>query len=247
MSCSSYFCMMRSAAIDIGNTRIKVGLFDNGRLVEQLYSAHRDTEDASNAIRSFGPKRIISSSTADEEFTIEELIPEGCHYRVLDPSTPVPIEVDYDRNLLGQDRLANAIVGDKLNSKASLVIDAGTCVTYDWTANGIYMGGSISPGFRMRLIAMHHFTGRLPLIEELDLTEPVGKDTQGAMSNGAFQGLVYEIDGVIKDFLSRFPEGKAFLTGGDCTILADAIENDIFADPWLTVVGLHGILEYNNA
>lgn len=240
-------CEMNSAAIDIGNTRIKIGLFENGELIEVVISDHQDLIEATEAIKKHAPEHIISSSTADEELDITELIPSSAEYLQLSPTTRVPIEVDYDRNTLGQDRLANSVAGNIQNSTASLVIDAGTCVTYDWTVDGVYLGGSISPGFRMRLYAMHQFTGRLPLIEELDLTEHIGKDTQGAMSNGAFQGLVYEVQGIIKDFQTRFPEGSIFLTGGDQSILADAIENNIFADPWLTLVGLNGILEYNNA
>lgn len=92
---------------------------------------------------------------------------------------------------------------------------------------------------------MHHFTGRLPLIEEIRMTDIIGKDTIEAMSSGAIQGLILEVKGVISEFHTRYPEGSVYLTGGDATLLAEPIENDIFADPLLTLIGCNVILEHN--
>jgi type III pantothenate kinase len=59
--------------------------------------------------------------------------------------------------------------------------------------------------------------------------------------------MIKEIDGIISLFKERFPEGSVLMTGGDSLLFADAIENDIFADPLLTLKGLYGILQFNNA
>jgi len=236
---------MRSIAVDIGNTRIKAGLFLNGNLSEDLIIEHDRLKDLSAWLKEARPTHLIYSSTAAESFDISGIIPAGVEVLKLNAQIPVPIAVDYDRSTLGQDRLANAVAGHSLDPNASLVIDAGTCVTYDWTIAGTYIGGSIAPGMHMRLQAMHQFTGRLPLIEELHETDLIGKDTVEAMSSGAIQGMILEIKGVISEFHARYPQGSVYLTGGDAALLAEPIENDIFADPLLTLVGCNAILEHN--
>lgn len=236
---------MRTLAIDIGNTRIKAGVFENNELGEALIVDHIGLEKLSNWIHVQEVSTIIYSSTASESVDVTALIPQGMKTLSIDPHIKVPIRTDYDRHTLGQDRLANAVAGHTLNPTASLVIDAGTCITYDWTVEGVYLGGSIAPGIHMRLEAMHRFTGRLPLFEEIRFTDLIGSTTEESMISGAFQGLILETQGVISEFQTRYPQGKVYLTGGDATLLAEPIENDIFADQLLTLVGLNAILEYN--
>jgi len=80
----------------------------------------------------------------------------------------LPITLKYETpETLGTDRLAAALAATVFfPGENTLVINAGTCLTTDFvTDKSEYIGGSIAPGLRMRLRAMHHFTGRLPLIE----------------------------------------------------------------------------------
>lgn len=238
---------MRSVAIDIGNTRIKTALFIDGQIHECGYFHNESPNPLVSWLSKVAPEDLIISSTAAKDKNIDSLINKEIRTFKLSIDTPLPIKNEYRAKTLGQDRIANAVAGHLSNQKASLVIDAGTCITYDWTVNGSYLGGSISPGMHMRLKAMHHFTGRLPMIKDPRTDILIGKDTEESMRSGSFFGIVNELHGIISTFKERFPQGSVLLTGGDSLLFADTIENDIFADPLLTLKGLYGILQFNNA
>lgn len=149
---------------------------------------------------------------------------------VLDENTPLPITNTYKTpKTLGKDRLA-AVIGayfldETTSKKPTLVIDAGTCITFDFINaiqdRGIYEGGSISLGLQMRFKALNHFTANLPLFQPNEtLPTPVGKTTEGAMQSGVQFGLMAEIRGII-DFYQE--NGKKELDivvcGGDAILL----------------------------
>ena len=234
--------MIKAYAVDIGNTAIKCAFFEQGEVVNHLRIAHDKTDILVSFLEIEARIPIIISSTASKDIQVPAAALKGRKVIHLDKVTPIPISLDYDRSGLGLDRLANAVAGNSLNPPASLVIDAGTCITYDYTVAGTYMGGNISPGLDMRLKAMHSFTGRLPLLEKSDQVRYVGKDTKQAMQGGALIGIQLELDGIITEFYSRYPHGKVYLTGGDGPLLAERIENAIFAAPFLTLKGLYEIL-----
>jgi type III pantothenate kinase len=232
--------------LDIGNSLAKCALFDGDEL-SSMEKVPLDAIDHLQPFLSIHPAApiIISSTAADDVRPSSDALGDR---RVLqfDPSTPVPIAVDYPRSTLGLDRLANAVAAHSLSPMGSLVIDAGTCITYDYTISGIYQGGNISPGWAMRLKAMHEFTGRLPLLEAIPAQVYESKDTESAMKSGAFIGLLAEMDHIINEFKTRYEGMNVYLTGGDERILGERLENAIFAAPFLTLKGLHEILKHNN-
>src|SRR5699024_1392470 len=127
-----------------------------------------------------------------------------------------------------------------------LVVDAGTCVTYDFIdAAGAYHGGAISPGLTMRYKAMHTFTEKLPLLERIKEAPLIGGNTQDSMHSGVLLGIAYEVDGYINAYRESFPDLITVLTGGDAQFLRDTIKNDIFVNTNLLLDGLLNILNYN--
>ncbi len=123
--------------------------------------------------------------------------------------------------------------------KAVLIVDAGTCVTYDLlTADGTFAGGNIAPGIRLRLRAMHEHTGKLPLIDDAGETPEIGFSTETAMRAGAVLGVAYEIEGYIARLNKVYPDLFVFLTGGDALKLAAKIKSRIFVDENLVLTGL---------
>jgi len=147
--------------------------------------------------------KIIYSKTSDKfDDYIEKLT---CSYEtlVLDNTTLLPIQIDYKTpETLGRDRIAGVVGARSLYpDQASLVIDAGTCITYDVIdADGVYGGGQICPGLHMRLKAMHHFTDKLPLIEWESGFEMIGKSTEECMVSGAILGTINEMKAFIADY-----------------------------------------------
>jgi type III pantothenate kinase len=97
----------------------------------------------------------------------------------------------------------------------------------------------------MRLQAMHTFTGKLPLIPLENKADLIGNDTKSNMLTGVLYAAGKEIDGIIDEYLVKFPEMNIIITGGDADLLVYRLKNEIFAIPNFTLIGLNHILEYN--
>jgi len=166
----------------------------------------------------------------------------------LSSDTPVPITNRYRTpETLGSDRLAAVIGASSLRpGKDLLIIDAGTCITYEVIdARGNYWGGNIAPGMQMRLRALHEFTARLPLVEAEGEVPGMGYSTETAIRSGVLRGMKYEIEGYIKSMRSKFPHLEVFLTGGNRINFDTNIKNLIFTDKYIVPRGLNKILNYN--
>ena len=169
---------------------------------------------------------------------------------VFDHFTSIPVTNTYDTpETLGKDRLAAIIAAQKMfPGKAVLVVDIGTCITYDLiNQNKEYLGGNISPGWMMRIQAMHRYTDKLPLVEKIIHPDLIGKSTVKALQNGSFYGTKGEIESFIRQFDKRFKGLKVIFTGGDAQLFLDHMESKIIIRPHLVLEGLNEILKYNAA
>ncbi|NNK40613.1 MAG: type III pantothenate kinase, partial [Winogradskyella sp.] len=127
-----------------------------------------------------------------------------------------------------------------------LIIDAGTCVTYDFITNdNNYIGGAISPGLSMRYRALNTFTAKLPLLNVQQPKSVVGKTTESSIHSGVVNGIVLEIDGVIDQYKEQFGDLTVILTGGDGKFLSNQLKNSIFANSNFLLQGLNYILQFN--
>ena len=241
-----------NAAIDLGNTFAKIGWFGNETLIEARYKIPLD-ELLETVMQQLPEQAILSSTSHDTQSYADLLQKLGVRVVQLSPSLPLPIGKEYDTpQTLGADRLAAAVGAKVLFPEDScLVIDMGTCVTYDWVSvEAVFQGGIISPGLRMRFQAMHTFTKRLPLIDIgakgfSGFPDLVGKSTQSAMQSGVFNGLLAEIEGFIERYKRERGECQVLLCGGDAPLFENSLKNRIFAAPNLVLVGLNRILQYN--
>ena len=148
---------------------------------------------------------------------------------------------------LGLDRLA-AVIGaaSEYPKKKCLVVDIGTCMTYDYIDHkGNYYGGNIAPGAELRLMSMHHFTSALPLVKRKWNEEMLGKSTKTAIQNGAIWGMKLEIEGFIKTLTSKKGKITVLLTGGDASYFGEILDSEIFVASNLLLKGLHEILKFN--
>lgn len=238
--------------IDIGNTRAKLAVFEGDKLIEAVVCLKEELVNAKNyLLREFPeisdgilanvaePKNSVIGSLAGLKGTTIEL----------SPKTPIPFINKYDTpETLGLDRIALAAGAvNHFPHKNVLVIDAGTCVTYDIISKDKeYLGGAISPGLNMRFRAINNFTANLPLLrassEEVD---PIGKSTVQSLHLGVTQGLIYEIQGFITQYQADHSDLTVILTGGDAEILSKRLKNTIFVAKNFLSTGLNCILEYN--
>lgn len=240
--------------IDQGNTVCKVAVFDDDQQLIAAQTLQSLTIDGARGwLERYPIQAVIYSSVgprADE--TLAALRAERPDLIELTADTPVPLRLDYARGTLGSDRLAAAVGATLrlgLSGREALVIDAGTAITYEWVdAEGVYRGGNISPGAYLRLKGLHHFTSRLPLITELSIGGEgvsIGRNTQEAITEGVLSGLMYEVEGYIRQLRERDPEALVLLTGGDAELLAARVREPLVLAPNLVLEGLNHILEYN--
>ncbi|MFN8406447.1 MAG: type III pantothenate kinase [Sphingobacteriaceae bacterium] len=248
---------MANLVIDIGNTHTKVAVFNEYKLVsvdhyesltpQDLLTYLNNKNDITYSILS----SVSSSSLAD----LEEILSEQTIYIRFSTNLATSINNQYKSpQTLGLDRLAGMVGAQTLYpGKNCLVIDAGTCITYDVVNHeGIYNGGSISLGIHMRLKALHVFTDKLPLIDFDDsFMFMEGSDTRASILSGVIQGAVLEMQGFITNHISHDASLQVILCGGDAAFFDTRLKNTIFADtlrtePNLVLIGLNDIIRQQN-
>lgn len=236
--------------IDIGNTCVKLVAFDGTSPVEEIRMDSGELFKLNDFCEKYHFRHGIYSSVinlSDEFKRAIEALPFPV-MRLVSGVTPIPIINKYSTpETLGSDRLA-AAVGAFLSVKDSdiLIIDVGTCITYDFVNfKGEYLGGNISPGPTVRLKSLHAFTDALPLIERKGIVSEIGNTTEMAIRNGVMHGVEYEIEGCINDFSSKYPNLLVYLTGGVQLNLRISEKKCIFVDKLIVPKGLNYILLYN--
>lgn len=175
-------------------------------------------------------------------------IASGRRLIALNAGTPLPFRNLYATpQTLGKDRVA-AVAGAlaRFLGQNCLVIDAGTCITYDvLTADGDYLGGNISPGIGLRFRALPVFTAGLPIVEAGETAGLVGNSTETAIRHGVQLGALWEMQGAIEAMQQHWERLNVLLTGGDAEYFAKNLKTRIFASPDLVLEGLNKILTYN--
>ncbi|MGB5821410.1 MAG: type III pantothenate kinase [Saonia sp.] len=236
--------------IDAGNTWVKLAVFEKNSMV---YCEKIDLHDFSKKVKEFFErypdiKRGIISSVGHLDKKDVAVVSIFCNVHVLTHRTNTPFKNSYATpQTLGVDRIALATSAFYFNPHGNtLVIDAGTCITYDMINDyGEYLGGAISPGLNMRYRSMHEQTSKLPLLEPRDILDFIGNTTENSMHSGVISGICHEIDGVIDRYNSRFSDLTVILTGGDAQFLSKRLKNTIFAHSNFLLEGLNYLLEYN--
>ena len=235
---------MNVLAVDIGNTQIKTGLFDTHLLLEaDNFKTLSDLKESKLWLRA----DYIIISNVNHHGEIENTDNKVFY---LTHETSLPIKMNYKTpETLGMDRIAG-IVGawNRFVGNNVLVIDVGTCITYDLIlADGVFEGGVIAPGVEMRAKAMHTFTGKLPLvaIQEMPYTDPPGKSTSECLFHGAFTATLMEMQKMIEFFSEKHKNTVIVLCGGGAEMFVSKLKVHIFAAPEIVLVGLNTILQYN--
>lgn len=236
--------------VDSGNTLVKLAVFEKGALVFDVGIAVKSFVKNIKEIFEKYPKieyAIVSSVGHLEQKDIA-VLSVFCEVHVLSANSKTPFKNSYATpQTLGVDRMALATAAFYHNPKANtLVIDAGSCVTYDIVNDyGEYRGGAISPGLTMRYKALHQQTAKLPLLQPEKLLDFIGNSTETSIHSGVLNGICLEIDGVIDQYRSRFTDLTVILTGGDAQFLSKRLKNTIFANSKFLLIGLNYLLEYN--
>lgn len=235
---------MVNLVIDFGNTRTKAAIFHDDKLITMR--SDLQIEGISPFISEHQPHHIIVSSVSRSKSDLEKLLDKSTVF--LTHKTKLPFKIDYKTpETLGLDRIA-AVAGAQymFPSTNCLVIDTGTCITYDIIdANGTYHGGGISPGINMRFKALNTFTANLPLVSEIENIELIGQSTTESIQSGVIYGILGEIEQIIRMYKDKYANLQIIICGGDANYFENRLKADIFASPELVLTGLNRILHYN--
>ena len=232
--------------IDIGNTLVKVALFEKKKIIKTISLKSINFEVIKDFIKNKRVTNTILSSVKDSSKEQLSII-NNFNAIELNNSVKYPIKIKYNNiNDLGKDRLA-AIIG-AINLYADeniLILDIGTCLTIDFINNNEYLGGRISPGLDMRYKALNKFTAKLPLCEKNFKNLKYGNSTLTSIQSGVQRGMIDEIDTLITEFKQENKNNIVIGTGGDCFSFEKELKNSIFADQFLVLRGLNEILDFN--
>ena len=235
--------------IDIGNSLQKSAVFDKAREPIHVEVCAQITPQLLESLfAQFPIRNCIFSAVADFDKSLLTFLEKKCRVFTFSQSLRFPLEIRYEHaETLGSDRLANAVAAHLYFPDAPVLsIQAGSCIVADFVdENGIYWGGSISPGLNMRFRALNRFTSNLPLLEPQEIDFYVGTSSEKSIRSGVINGVTDEINSLIERYMKDYANLKVFLTGGDSAYLHKSIKNTIFANSNLVLIGLNKILEFN--
>lgn len=235
--------------IDVGNTRVKAAVFEQDRIVDLcIFDKRKIISEIKKIIKKHQITSAIISSVA---FISEKKIQKLKKFvKIILVSSKIKtpfINLYTTPNTLGVDRIAlvfGAVV--KYPKKNVLIIDAGSCITYDFVnEKKEYLGGSISPGIEMRYKSLNKFTAKLPLLEINKPKNFIGNSTKESINSGVVNGVIQEIEGLITQYKIKYLHLTVVLTGGDTNFLSKQLKSSIFANQNFLLEGLNEILIFN--
>ena len=237
--------------IDVGNTRIKAAVFEQYTLLERVSFSNETLANNIDLILKKHQKisSLVVSSVGNFEKEVFSKINSNIKTYFITKDIRFPFNNLYKTpDSLGIDRMvlaAGAVL--QFPNQNRLVIDAGTCVTYDFIdAENNYLGGAISPGIRLRYESLNNYTAKLPLLTKSIPQNFIGNSTQNSIHSGIINGLTNEIDGFIEDYQEHYANIIIILTGGDSEFLANRLKNTIFANSNFLLESLNQTFQYNH-
>jgi len=250
-------------AIDIGNTRTTMGVFDRDKLSATWHMAtdsDRMADEYAALLLNLLQHQGISSADIDEialcsvvpllRTIFEEMFDKYFHHAPLvieaGVKTGVRIRMDNPREV-GPDRIANAAAAHHLYGGPIIVIDLGTATTFDTVSKeGDYLGGAVAPGISAAAEALFRKAAMLPAVELVPPKHAIGTNTIAAMQSGIVYGYVGLIEAIVTRIQKELTEtAKVVATGGYAELLAEETAVIDEVNPDLTLIGIRIIYAMN--
>lgn len=250
-------------AMDVGNTNISIGLFDDGRMVHtwRIATDRRKTDDEFEIIihQLFDRAGIGLGDVTD--VAIGTVVPSlrdvlsrvsrhlfGVEPWVLDSgkaNSQVVLKVDRPEEV-GADRIAASIGAYRRFGGPLIVIDFGTATTFDcMDEEGAYLGGAIAPGVEIAAEALFARTAKLPRVEYTAPPRVIGKNTVDSLRSGIIFGYVGMVEGIIRRMAKELGKASPTVvgTGGLCPTIAEHTEAIHHVIPTLVLEGLYALYQ----
>ena len=254
---------------DVGNTNIVLGVFEDGKLIENWRMEtdnNKSADEYGMVIRSLFDYSglsiddvedvIISTVVPSILYTLQHLSMKYLNKKaiVIEPGIKTGLLIKYDNpKQVGADRVVNAVAAHAKYGGPLVVIDFGTATTFcAVTKNAEYLGGTIAPGLKISSEALFEMTAQLPKVELEEPGKVICKNTIQSMQSG----LVYGHMGIVQYIVERMKkelmeidggdtEPKVIATGGMASMIAEGVDCIDEVDKMLTLEGLKLIYEKN--
>jgi len=243
-------------AVDIGNTDIMLGVFEDKELHATWHMAtriHRMPDEYAALLLNLLHHQNLDASDIEEAAlcsvvppltaTFEELFKRYFHISPLvveaGVKTGVRIRMDNPREV-GADRIVNAVAAHQLYGGPIIIADLGTATTFDTVSKeGDYLGGAIAPGIVTAAEALFMRAAKLPRVELVRPTQVIGTSTIAAMQSGIIFGYVALVEGMVARIQKELGEKtKVVATGGYAELIAKETSVIDVINPTLTLTGL---------
>jgi len=235
---------------DFGNSLTKYFFIHDDKVIERGNFTSNKFDENILDIKTKGQieKLIYSSVIDDKGKELSNVFENSIIISLKDENLKLPFTNQYKSESLGEDRVALVSAGLNLYpDKDLLIIDIGTCITYDLvSSNKEYIGGSISPGFNLRYSSLHDYTSKLPKLNFKPMESIIGESTEEHIHAGIFNGVIGEINYNIERNRDDLPNIEIIISGGGANFLLNKIKNVIFADQDFLAHGLNHILQTNS-
>jgi len=235
--------------IDFGNTSVKLGVFDNQKLIEVLRfnTKELNIDDLNDIYKKYNIKHVSFLHVVDMNEDVYNYLKNLPNSICFTHELKLPFLSEYEPyTSVGIDRIAGVLGATALYPKENLlIIQAGTCITYDvFLVDKGHIGGAISPGLDIRNKAMNSFTYQLPYIalqEGVDYAV-VGNTTLKSLASGIVNSAIFEIQGFV-DSIHNLYDIKVVISGGYMNYFVKKIKSQIFANQNITLFGLKEIIQ----
>ena len=235
--------------LDIGNTQSKLAVFNNSLVFVKTFDSEFIIDEIDDFLISYPSiKNLIVCSVTDINLNLDKYNFDNIHF--VSENSSISFENLYlSKKSLGNDRIA-LVSSASLSypGKNVLIIDAGSCITYDFINDkNQYLGGAISPGLNMRYKSLNEFTSKLPLVSIESSENLIANQTIDSINVGVVNGVVFEIEGFVSQYLAKYENLTVILTGGNSVFLSNQLKISIFANENFLLEGLNNLIKLNSS
>lgn len=244
--------------VDVGNTETVVGLASSTtelvadwrvsssvpRTADEMTALMRaflagDSIDESRIVRG-----VVGSVVPSVNYVWAKTIRTitGADVISVGPDSDLPIRLDVEEpRTVGADRIVNTLAARELYGRDTIAVDLGTATTFDCiSADGVFLGGVISPGLRSGLDWLAARTAKLPRVELQPPQVVIGRRTETCIQSGVFYQAIESVDGIVRRIKEEWgrPDALVVATGGFANAIGPYLSTVDTVEPFLTLYGL---------